>query len=188
MNAADKPAPALARSSAMPLGSAHVFYRCITAPQVAVLVVLCAAAALSGARLAQLAGNLAAIIYLVVFHAVLLARLEAYSARTILVHLSGTAALLCIAALFGAETPVSALKGYLGHTMGACGAIELAATLQMMREGVLCPNRNFEEPGEGCGGIGHLTAPLEGDLRVVIKNASAFGGLNASLVCRRMER
>lgn len=93
-----------------------------------------------------------------------------------------------IAALFGAETPVSALKGYLGHTMGACGAIELAATLQMMREGVLCPNRNFEEPGEGCGGIGHLTAPLEGDLRVVIKNASAFGGLNASLVCRRMER
>ncbi len=93
-----------------------------------------------------------------------------------------------IATLFGPHTPVSALKGCLGHTMGACGTLELAATLAMMRGGRLCSNRNFEEPGEGCEGIGHLREPLARELKVVIKNASAFGGLNAALVCRLLDR
>jgi len=93
-----------------------------------------------------------------------------------------------IADLFGGRTPVSALKGYLGHTMGASGSIELAATLGMMRDGVICPTRNLEEPGEHCAGIRHILQPLEQRLDVVVKNCSAFGGINASLVCRRLDR
>ncbi len=93
-----------------------------------------------------------------------------------------------IADVFGANTPVNGLKGYLGHTLGAAGAIELAATLGMMRNGVIWPTRNLEEPDPDCAGIRHTTAPLEQRLDVMIKNCSAFGGINASLVCRRLER
>ena len=37
--------------------------------------------------------------------------------------------------IFGASVPVSSLKGYIGHTLGASGAIELAASLIMMEQG-----------------------------------------------------
>ncbi len=92
-----------------------------------------------------------------------------------------------IAELFGGATPVSGLKGYLGHTMGASGALELAATFLMMREGVIQPTRNLREPDADCAGIRHIIDPLAKPLDVVLKNCSAFGGINASLVCRRMD-
>ncbi len=92
-----------------------------------------------------------------------------------------------IADLFGDSIPVSGLKGYLGHTMGASGALELAATLQMMREGVIQPTRNLREPDAACGGIRHIMEPLEKRVDIMLKNCSAFGGINASLICRRMD-
>lgn len=91
-----------------------------------------------------------------------------------------------IADLFGARPPVSGLKGYLGHTLGASGAIELAATLGMMRDGVICATRNLHTPGKDCAGIRHITNPLENHFQTVIKNGSAFGGINAALICRLM--
>ena len=41
--------------------------------------------------------------------------------------------------------PVSSLKGHLGHTLGACGAIEAALSIAMMRDGFIAPTRNLEE-------------------------------------------
>ena len=90
-----------------------------------------------------------------------------------------------IRAVFGDQTPVNALKGYIGHTLGASGSIELAAMLQMMQDGVILPTRNLEEVAEDCSGVRHVTAPLEGPVHTVVKNCFAFGGINASLVCRR---
>ena len=50
-----------------------------------------------------------------------------------------------IAQAVGAHTPVSSLKGHMGHTMAASGALELIASLRMMQEGVLIPTRNLDE-------------------------------------------
>ncbi len=91
-----------------------------------------------------------------------------------------------IANVFGKRVPVNALKGYLGHTLGASGSIELAAVLQMMRDGVILPTRNLENIAEDCAGIRHVMAPVEGPLDLVVKNCFAFGGINASLVCKRV--
>ena len=88
--------------------------------------------------------------------------------------------------LFGASVPVSGLKGYIGHTLGAAGAIELAATLEMMRRGVIYPTLNLAEVSPDCQGIRHVLEPLEKELHTVLKNGFAFGGINAALVVRTL--
>ena len=87
--------------------------------------------------------------------------------------------------VFGGRVPVSSLKGCLGHTMGASGAIELAACLMMMRDGVIYPTRNLEQPAEDCLGLNHIQQQTPAKINCFIKNCFAFGGINAILVCRR---
>lgn len=88
--------------------------------------------------------------------------------------------------IFGATVPVSCLKGYIGHTLGAAGAIELAATLKMMESDLLYPTLNLENVSPDCEGIQHLMQPLHKKVNTVLKNGFAFGGINASLVCRKI--
>ena len=89
-----------------------------------------------------------------------------------------------IRAVFGDGVPVSSLKGYLGHTLGASAALELTAALKMMQQGVLYPTRNLERVAPDCEGIAHLTKNLERPVRVLVKNSFAFGGISAVLVCK----
>ena len=86
--------------------------------------------------------------------------------------------------VFGADVPVSSLKGHLGHTLGASGPLEMAAVFEMARHGVLIPTRNLVDIAPACAGIDHLTAPREKRIRVFFKNSFAFGGINASLICK----
>jgi 3-oxoacyl-[acyl-carrier-protein] synthase II len=90
--------------------------------------------------------------------------------------------------VFGDTVPVSSLKGYFGHTLGASGALELIASLAMMEKGVIYPTLNLETVDEGCKGIRHVMRPLRSEIGVLMKNCFAFGGINAALVCRRLER
>ncbi len=89
--------------------------------------------------------------------------------------------------LFGENTPVSSLKGYLGHTLGASGALELIASLRMMQSGRIHPTRNLATVAEDCRGIWHVQQALDRPVRCVLKNAFALGGVNASLVVRAPE-
>jgi 3-oxoacyl-[acyl-carrier-protein] synthase II len=86
--------------------------------------------------------------------------------------------------VFGADVPVSSLKGNLGHTLGASGPIELIAAIQGLRRGVLYPTRNLAQVAEGCAGIRHVVEKERTDARVFLKNSLAFGGVNAALVCQ----
>ena len=91
-----------------------------------------------------------------------------------------------VRAVFGGGTPVSSLKGHIGHTLGASGALEMAAVAGMMRDGLVIPTRNLEEIGD-CSGILLPREVQERKVRVCLKNSIAFGGVNASLVCRSLE-
>ena len=86
--------------------------------------------------------------------------------------------------VFGANVPVSSLKGHLGHTLGASGPLEMAAVFEMARHGVLIPTRNLVDVAPACAGIDHLTTPRENRIRIFFKNSFAFGGINASLICK----
>jgi 3-oxoacyl-[acyl-carrier-protein] synthase II len=91
-----------------------------------------------------------------------------------------------IRAVLGDRVPVSSLKGNLGHTLGASGAIEMIATIRGLKHGRLYPTRNLDHVAETCSGIRHVTALEPSSARCFMKNSFAFGGINASLVCRQV--
>jgi 3-oxoacyl-[acyl-carrier-protein] synthase II len=88
--------------------------------------------------------------------------------------------------VFGGRVPVSSLKGQLGHTLGACGTIEAALSIAMMREGFIAPTRNLEEVDPNCAPLDYVREMRERSLAVVMSNKFAFGGLNTSLIFRRV--
>lgn len=88
--------------------------------------------------------------------------------------------------VFADTLPVSSLKGYTGHTLGACGALESMVSIMMMREGWFHPNLNLHELDPDCVGLDFITG--EGrciDTEYVMNNNYAFGGINTSLIFRR---
>jgi 3-oxoacyl-[acyl-carrier-protein] synthase II len=87
----------------------------------------------------------------------------------------------------GGRTPISALKSYVGHTLGACGAIESWWTVEMMRAGWFAPTLNLSEPDAECAELDHIRGEGRSlDVEYALKNNFAFGGINTSLVFRRV--
>lgn len=90
------------------------------------------------------------------------------------------------AALFGADTPISSLKSYFGHTLGACGALEAWMSIEMMREGWFAPTLNLTEPDAACGDLDYIMGePRRIETEFIQSNNFAFGGINTSLIFRR---
>ena len=85
-------------------------------------------------------------------------------------------------ALFGSDVALSSLKGYVGHTLGACGAIEAAWCIAMMRGGFLVPNRNLIEVDPRCAPLDYVRELREARPRFVMNNNFAFGGINTSMI------
>ncbi|MCL2893821.1 beta-ketoacyl-ACP synthase [Brenneria tiliae] len=93
---------------------------------------------------------------------------------------------LATAAVFGDATPISSLKSYFGHTLGACGALEAWMSIEMMREGWFAPTLNLRQPAEDCGALDYIMdEPRYIDTDYVQSNNFAFGGINTSLIFRR---
>jgi 3-oxoacyl-[acyl-carrier-protein] synthase II len=90
--------------------------------------------------------------------------------------------------LFGSKTPVSTLKSYMGHTLGACGALEAWISIQMMREGWFAPTINLHKVDPACGELDYImTQGRALDCEYVMSNNFAFGGINTSLVFKRID-
>ncbi|MCD4781855.1 MAG: beta-ketoacyl-[acyl-carrier-protein] synthase family protein [Candidatus Omnitrophica bacterium] len=87
--------------------------------------------------------------------------------------------------IFSDKVPVSSMKGYIGHTLGASGAIELIATLKGSERGIIYPTKNLENPADDCKGIQHVMQKQKKELKYILKNCFAFGGINASLIATR---
>lgn len=89
-------------------------------------------------------------------------------------------------AVFGSKTPISSLKSYTGHTLGACGALEAMTAIHMMREGWFHPTLNLEHPDPRCADLDYIMGDGRNiDAEYVMSNNFAFGGINTSLVFRR---
>lgn len=88
--------------------------------------------------------------------------------------------------LFGGRVPISTLKGYMGHTLGACGALEAWMSIEMMREGWFAANANLSQPDPRCAALDYIVnEPRALHTDVIMSNNFAFGGINTSLVFRR---
>lgn len=89
--------------------------------------------------------------------------------------------------ILGKNKPVSSLKSYLGHTLGACGAIEAWACIEMMNNKWFAPTIQLEQVDPLCGELDYIVG--DGaviDTNYVMTNNFAFGGLNTSLIFKRM--
>ena len=88
--------------------------------------------------------------------------------------------------IFGEDVPVSSLKGYFGHSMGACGAIEAWLGICGLNEGWFPPNRNLEEVDPACATLDYIIGtPREVHCNTIMSNNFAFGGINTSLIFRK---
>jgi 3-oxoacyl-[acyl-carrier-protein] synthase II len=91
-------------------------------------------------------------------------------------------------AVFGARIPISSLKSYMGHTLGACGALEAMISIRMMREGWFAPTINLDEIDPECGALDYIRGDGRRlDCEYVMSNNFAFGGINTSLIFRKCE-
>ena len=88
--------------------------------------------------------------------------------------------------VFGAGKPIHSLKGYFGHTLGACGAIEAWLGIEMMKEGWFAPTANLDHVDEKCAALDYvMKEPRRVDVEYLMSNNFAFGGINTSLIFRR---
>ncbi len=89
-------------------------------------------------------------------------------------------------AVFGERMPISSLKSYMGHTLGACGALEAWMSIEMQREKWMAPTLNLENIDPKCAPLDYVR--FDGrviDTEFVMTNNFAFGGINTSLIFRR---
>jgi 3-oxoacyl-[acyl-carrier-protein] synthase II len=92
------------------------------------------------------------------------------------------------AAALGARVPISSLKGALGHTLGACGAIEAWLTVEMQREGWFAPTLNLDQVDPRCGELDYIVrTPRALACEFAMSNNFAFGGVNTSLIFKRFD-
>jgi len=89
-----------------------------------------------------------------------------------------------ISRVFSDTAPVSSLKGHLGHTMAACGGLETIASIAMMEKGSLIPTMNLENIDPLCGNIRHVRQIEPAEIKTVLKNNFALGGVNTCIVIR----
>jgi 3-oxoacyl-[acyl-carrier-protein] synthase II len=88
--------------------------------------------------------------------------------------------------VFGPALPVSSLKSFFGHTLGACGAIEAWLTIAMMQESWFAPTINLDRVDPECAPLDYIRGTARRlDVEYVMSNNFAFGGVNTSLVFKR---
>ncbi|MDE1460347.1 beta-ketoacyl-ACP synthase [Spartinivicinus poritis] len=90
--------------------------------------------------------------------------------------------------VYGNIMPISSQKSYLGHTLGACGAIEAWLSIEMMNNNWFAPTINLTEVDDQCGELDYIMGEgRELNCEYITSNNFAFGGVNTSLIFKRWD-
>ena len=80
---------------------------------------------------------------------------------------------------------MSSTKSAIGHLLGGAGAVESIFCILAMRDGIVPPTLNLDEPSESCKGVDLVPhVAKERKVRAVLNNSFGFGGTNASLIMK----
>jgi 3-oxoacyl-[acyl-carrier-protein] synthase II len=90
-----------------------------------------------------------------------------------------------IGSIYGNGPVVTGLKSYMGHTMGACGAIEAIITLYLMQEGFIPRTLNLDRVDERCAMVRHAVQLLEVPVQIAAVQNFAFGGVNTCFMLKK---
>ena len=88
-------------------------------------------------------------------------------------------------AFFEEGTPISSLKGHIGHAMGSCGMVETVYTALMMKHGKIVHNYNTRKPIDNYFNV--LLEPIEKEIKYVVKNSFGFGGRSSTAILSKYE-
>lgn len=92
------------------------------------------------------------------------------------------------AQVLGPRVPISSQKSFLGHTLGACGALEAWFSIEMMNHGWFAPTLNLQNLDERCSALDYVVGSgRELQIEHVMSNNFAFGGVNTSLIFKRWQ-
>lgn len=87
--------------------------------------------------------------------------------------------------VFKRDVPISSIKSYTGHTLGACGAIEAIMSIKMAQNKWFAPTLNLVDTDENCAPLDYIKGSgREIDTKLIMTNNFAFGGINTSLILR----
>lgn len=85
--------------------------------------------------------------------------------------------------VMGTNIPISSLKGYFGHTLGACGAIEAMLAITMMQQQTFIANLNLDQVDTACAPLNYIQGQAQHlQAAYIMSNNFAFGGINTSLI------
>jgi 3-oxoacyl-[acyl-carrier-protein] synthase II len=90
--------------------------------------------------------------------------------------------------VFGEDTKVaiSSSKSMIGHLLGAAGAVEAIFSILSMKNNVLTPTINLENPGEGCDLDYVPNTARDTTISAVLSNSFGFGGTNGTVIFREI--
>ena len=90
--------------------------------------------------------------------------------------------------VMGTHIPISSLKGYFGHTLGACGAIEAMLAITMMQQQTFIANLNLDQVDTACAPLNYIQGQAQHlQAAYIMSNNFAFGGINTSLIFRNLQ-
>jgi 3-oxoacyl-[acyl-carrier-protein] synthase II len=90
-------------------------------------------------------------------------------------------------AALGFGAPIHSLKSYFGHSLGACGAMEAWLGIEMMRDGWFAPTINLDNIDPRCAELDYVVKePRRLEIEHLMSNNFAFGGINTSLIFKRV--
>ena len=88
--------------------------------------------------------------------------------------------------VFNRDIQVSSLKSYMGHTLGACGALETILSVKMLQNNWLAPTINLKEIDNKCAELDYIiNTGRNNEVNIIMKNSFGFGGINGSLILKK---
>ncbi|MFV5481338.1 beta-ketoacyl-ACP synthase [Acinetobacter towneri] len=86
------------------------------------------------------------------------------------------------------KKPISSLKSYFGHTLGACGAIEAWLSIEMMQRAQFIPTLNLDSVDPSCAELDYIRGEIRNmPAEIIMSNNFAFGGINTSLIFKNFK-
>ncbi len=113
--------------------------------------------------------------------------INAHGTSTPLNDLTETVAIKKVFGDYAKKIPISATKSMTGHLLGAAGSTEAIFTVLAIRDGIMPPTLNYEEPDPQCDLDYVPNVSRRKSLKIAMSNAFGFGGTNATLIFKKFE-
>ena len=113
--------------------------------------------------------------------------INAHGTSTILNDVSETKAIKAALGEHSKKVSISSNKSMLGHLLGAAGVVEAIFTVLTMSDGIIPPTINYDTPDPECDLDYVPNMARKAQVNIALSNSFGFGGVNATLVLRKLK-